>query len=172
MADMKGTASDRRAEDDRARQALHKSQVEDIARLRKLCSCLMDELERDGGDAVTVDELRELLDPSNFEMNSKVRQDKLNAVYRKVISLPDRIQKATTLFGILDKLIRMEREAHGLDKPEAPPKGIEEILAGLNEKIRAYQEEKAAAAEEKPDSGGAAPRAGQQAAMRPDAVGD
>ena len=97
-------------------------------------------------------DLETLLDPSNFEMNSRLRQDQLNAVYRKVISLPDRIKAAKKLIDILERLIRMEREAYGLDQPDPPQKGIEEVLSDLGKKIRAHRAEKELAEKEQQDS--------------------
>jgi hypothetical protein len=172
MADIKEAASAGVTVDAEVRQAILKSQAEDIAKLRKLCSSLMGELERDCGGAAMVDDLETLLDPSNFEINSKVRQDQLNAVYRKAISLPDRIKATTTLIGMQEKLIRMEREAHGLDKPDAPQKGIEEIFSDLGKKIRAHRAEQELADKEKQDSVADSHPVGGQVGMRLDAVGD
>jgi hypothetical protein len=151
MADMKKGASSRVTEDAEARKAILKSQAEDIALLRELYSSHLEALERDCGGAATFD-LETLLDPSNFEMNSRLRQDQLNAVYRKVISFPDRIKAAKKLIDILERLIRMEREAYGLDQPDPPQKGIEEKFAALNEKIRAHRAEKELAEKEQQDS--------------------
>lgn len=172
MADMKKGASQRVTEDAEARKAILKSQAEDIALLRKLCSSLMEQLQRDCGGAAMGDDLETLLDPSNFEINSKLRQDKLNAVYRKVISRPDRIKAAIKLFGMQEKLIRMEREAYSLDQPDPPQKGIEEIFDDLGKKIRAHQAEKELADKEKHDSVADSLPVGGQVVLRPDAVGD
>lgn len=156
MAHMKKGASSRVAEDAEARKAISKSQAEAIALLRGLYSSQLEALERGcGGDEMF--DLETLLDPSNFEINSRLRQDQLNAVYRKVISLPDRIKAAKKLIDILEKLIRMEREAYGLDQPAPPQKGSEEIWEALNEKIRAIKAEKELAEKEQQDSVANAP---------------
>jgi hypothetical protein len=172
MANMKEGASHRVPVDGEARQAILKSHAEDIAIFRALCSSLMKELERDCGGAAMVEEINTLLDPSNFEINSKVRQDKLNAVYRKGISLPDRIKAATALVSMQEKLIRMEREAYGLDKPDAPQKGIEEFLSDLGKKIRAQRDEQELADKEQQDLVADSFPVEGQVAMRLDAVGD
>jgi hypothetical protein len=151
MANMKEGASRRVPVDAEAKQAILKSQAEDIALLRKLYSSHLEALERDCGGAEMSD-LETLLDPSNFEMNSRLRQDQLNAVYHKVISLPDRIKRAKKLIDILEKLIRMEREAYGLDQPAPLQNGSEEILSDLGKKIRAHIAEKERAEKEQHDS--------------------
>lgn len=172
MADMKEGASHRATVEAKARQAIPESQAKDIAMLRQLYSSQMEALERDCGGAAMFDDLETLLDPSNFEINSRLRQDKLNAIYHKVISRPERIKAAIKLFGVQEKLIRMEREAYGLDQPEPPQKGIEEILDDLNKKIRAHKAEKELADKEKHDSVADSLPAVGQVAMRLDAAGD
>jgi hypothetical protein len=157
MENMKAGASHRVTVDAEAKQAILESQAEDIVMLRKLYSSQLEALKRDCGGAGVVDDLETLLDPSNYEMNSKHRQDQLNAVYRKVISLPDRIKAAKKLIDMLEKLIRMEREAYGLDQPEPPQKGIEEVLSELGKKIRAHIAENERAEKEQQDSVADAP---------------
>ena len=91
----------------------------------------MKELEHGRGGAAMFDNLETLLDPSNFEINSKVRRNKLRAIFRKVNSHPARIKAAVTLINGQDKLIRIKRNACVLDKPDASQKGMGQVFEDL-----------------------------------------
>lgn len=85
----------------------------DIQRNRAIVGSLMDELEREVGvEAV------ELLDQLGDLMRSPDDngRDKLNDLYRYVISLPERAKTAKTLTETLRITVDMERQAFGMDK--------------------------------------------------------
>ena len=84
----------------------------DIQRKRAIVARLMDELEAQVGpeNAALLDELGELMrNPDD------AGQDKLNDLYRKVISLPERAKTAKTLAETLRITVDMERQAFGMD---------------------------------------------------------
>lgn len=88
----------------------------DIQRKRSIVTRLMDELERQIGPetAAMLDELGDMLrNPDD------AGQDRLNDLYRKIISLPERAKTAKTLAETLRIAVDMERQAFGMDK-EAP----------------------------------------------------
>lgn len=84
----------------------------DIQRKRSIVARLMDELEAQVGpeNAVLLDELGELM-----RSPDDAGQDKLNDLYRKVISLPERARTAKTLAETLRIAVDMERQAFGMD---------------------------------------------------------
>lgn len=85
---------------------------EDIRRKRAIVARLMDELEAQVGpeNAAILDELGELM-----RSPDDAGQDKLNDLYRKVISLPERARTAKTLAETLRITVDMERQAFGMD---------------------------------------------------------
>lgn len=90
----------------------------DIARSRSLCMTLLGELEAQTGNMPGLVELGEILRQPNEN-----GADRLNDIYRAVISLPERSKTMKALAESLKGLVGMEREAYGLDdkKPEQPP---------------------------------------------------
>ena len=106
----------------------------DISRARKLAMALFAELEAETGNAELFQQLGELLANG---------PDKLNDLYRKVISLPMRVDTGKKLSETLKNLIGLEREAYDLaDNQPPPPPGessgptLEEIRAVLEENGR------------------------------------
>ena len=89
----------------------------DIHRARKLTNSLLDELEKQTGPD-TLAMLNELGDMLRAPDNNGV--DKLNDLYQKVISLPERSRTMKTLAESLQKLVDMEREAFGMDAKVQP----------------------------------------------------
>lgn len=85
---------------------------EDIRRKRVIVARLMDELEAQVGpeNAALLDELGELM-----RSPDDAGQDKLNDLYRKIVSLPERAKTAKTLAETLRITIDMERQAFGMD---------------------------------------------------------
>ena len=80
-----------------------------ISRSRNLTLKLLDELEATTDGAEVFERLGELMhSPDEKGM------DKLNELYRKVISLPSRVGSMKTLSDTLKNLIGLEREAYGL----------------------------------------------------------
>ncbi|MGZ4968026.1 MAG: hypothetical protein ACXV8O_01305 [Methylobacter sp.] len=80
-----------------------------ITRYRNLCEALLSELEIQTGECITFEELGEMMhSPDDKGM------DKLNELYRKVISTPSRVDSTKKLSETLKTLIGLERQAFGL----------------------------------------------------------
>lgn len=90
----------------------------DIALARDLCMTLLQELRAQTGNMPGLIELGEILRQPNDNGS-----DRLNDIYRAVISLPERSKTMKALQDSLRGLVGMEREAYGLDekKPEQAP---------------------------------------------------
>ena len=89
----------------------------DIHRARRLTNALLDELEKqtDPDTLAMLAEMGELL-----RAPDENGVDKLNDLYQKVISLPERSKTMKTLAESLQKLVDMERQAFGMDAKQAP----------------------------------------------------
>lgn len=89
----------------------------DIQRKRSIVARLMDELEAQVGpeNASMLADLGEMM-----RSPGDAGQDKLNDLYRKVISLPERAKTAKTLAETLRITVDMERQAFGMDKDQGP----------------------------------------------------
>ena len=102
----------------------------DIARARKLVSSLLDELSDMTEHKSTFEELGELMHAPDER-----GRDKLNKMYQKVISLPERGVALNTLSAALKTLIMLERQAYHIDgalvDPETP-KDTAEVVRGLD----------------------------------------
>lgn len=95
----------------------------DIASVRKLCMSLFAELE-----AQSQPERREALENLGDLLRAPDQRgmDKLNEVYRAVISLPERTKTLKALAESLKMLIALEREAFGIVSAEGDgPKGVD-----------------------------------------------
>ena len=110
----------------------------DIKTARTLVSKLLEELSTITTENQTLRELGELMHaPDDRGM------DKLNAAYRKVISLPERVTGLNTLSTALKTLIMLERQAFNIEgalvDPEAERpkddvvKGLDKIMDKFNE---------------------------------------
>ena len=88
------------------------SQRKDIQRKRAIVASLMDELETQVGpdNAALLADLGDML-----RSPDENGQDKLNDLYRKIISLPERARTAKTLAETLRIAVDMERQAFGMD---------------------------------------------------------
>ena len=75
-----------------------------------------------------------LLDESGTDHNGTWRKDKLNELYRKVISMNDRIDNIKKLTEIDEKLRKGEREAFGISSGEddKPTSQYEAILRRIH----------------------------------------
>ena len=84
----------------------------DIRRNRAIVARLMDELEAQVGpeNAALLADLGEMM-----RSPDDAGQDKLNDLYRKIISLPERAKTAKTLAETLRITVDMERQAFGMD---------------------------------------------------------
>jgi len=83
----------------------------DIGRLRSLALTLLSELEGQSADPGMLEQLGELLAAPDDK-----GVDKLNDLYRKIISTPSRIDSAKKVAETLRHAIGLEREAFGLDE--------------------------------------------------------
>lgn len=104
----------------------------DIARSRSLFACLMDEMELTTGNKALFEQLGSLLDETSESDSGRIRQDKINEIYSKVISLPGRVDSAKKLVEMLEKLVRMEREAFGIDKEDGADSPLDVALKIIN----------------------------------------
>ena len=88
------------------------SHRKDIQRKRAIVASLMDELEAQVGpdNAALLADLGDML-----RSPDENGQDKLNDLYRKIISLPERAKTAKTLAETLRIAVDMERQAFGMD---------------------------------------------------------
>ena len=82
----------------------------DIARVRNLGLTLLGELESQSADPVMLAQLGELM--ASPDENGV---DKLNDLYKKIISTPSRVDSAKKVAETLRHAIGLEREAYGLD---------------------------------------------------------
>lgn len=87
----------------------------DIARGRKLFGSLLAEIEAETDNLALFQRLGELLDTSGTDENGRNIRDLLNEAYQKVISTTGRVDAAKKLTEMLEKLVRMEREAFGIE---------------------------------------------------------
>ena len=92
----------------------------DIKRARELANLLFSELSAECTDVEALHKLGELmLSPD------KKGQDKLNDLYHKIISMPQRVKSMKDLSDTLKTLIGLEREAYSIkeDEPSSVNKG-------------------------------------------------
>ena len=104
----------------------------DIARTTGLFRALLGELEVATGSIDLFARLGELMDTSGTDDNGRHRRDLLNETYQKVISTAGRIDGAKKVTDMLEKLVRMEREAYGITTVDA---GNADPLASLLKRI-------------------------------------
>jgi len=82
----------------------------DIRRARQITNALFDELAAECADVAALEKLGELM----LQPDDK-GQDKLNEIYQKVISMPERVKSAKALSDALKNLISLERQAYDID---------------------------------------------------------
>lgn len=110
------------------------SHRKDIQRNRSLAGKMLSELEAQTNDPELFEQLAELMaDPDQSGV------DKLNMLYRKVLSLPSRIDSAKKLAETMRVMVALEREAFGVGA-EAPTKAETEVsgevrVSGLSEAL-------------------------------------
>jgi hypothetical protein len=114
----------------------------DITRSRSLFQKLLAEVEAETAALDLFASLGELLDTSGPDKTGAWRQDKLSELYKKVISQTGRIDNAKKLVEVLEKVIKLERQAVGIKDEESEDKGrgIEDTFAALGAKLRAHRE--------------------------------
>ena len=95
----------------------------DIGRARTLTVAMLIELEAQTGNLPALVELGEILRSPN-----EAGSDKLNDLYRAVISLPERTKTVKALSEALKHLVGLEREAYNISGDDRPatyvPKGL------------------------------------------------
>lgn len=103
----------------------------DIRRARELANALFDELSAECSDVAALEKLGELM----IEPDDNGR-DKLNELYRAVISLPERVKSAKALSETLKNLIGLERQAYGLDdmQPNKTASQLSDLMDELSSK--------------------------------------
>ena len=111
------------------------SHRKDIARNRGLANKLLTELEAQVDSPEEFEKLGELMySPDDKGM------DKLNDLYKKVMSLPSRIDGAKKLGETLKVLIALEREAYGVDKEVKQDTGLTGESIATLKKLKAALE--------------------------------
>lgn len=98
----------------------------DITRMRALVLRLLGECEAESGDPVLFAKLGDMLRQPDDN-----GQDRLNDLYQKAISLPQRIKGVKELAETLKVLVAMEREAYGLAEKEALADPLLALLDGM-----------------------------------------
>ncbi|HFF1620516.1 TPA: hypothetical protein ACGBIE_002516 [Yersinia enterocolitica] len=88
----------------------------DIRRAREITNALLDELGTECADVPALEKLGELM----FEPDEK-GQDRLNEIYQKIISMPERVKSVKALSDALKNLISLERQAYNLDEVSKDP---------------------------------------------------
>ena len=87
----------------------------DIRKSKNIVNALFDELELTTDNRELFEQLGELL-----RQESESGQDKLNDIYKKVISLPQRIDGVKKLTDALKTMIGLEREAYDIQSTPTP----------------------------------------------------
>lgn len=92
----------------------------DIRRVRKLANTLFDELAEECSDVGALSQLGEIM-----RKPDEKGMDKLNELYHKIISMPQRVKSMKDLSDTLKTLIALEREAYSIkeDEPSSINKG-------------------------------------------------
>lgn len=109
----------------------------DIGRTRMLFRNLLGELEAETISIDLFQSLGELLDTSGPDATGTWRKDKLNEIYQKVISSGGRIDGAKKLTEMLEKLIKLERQAFGIEDGEGENDAGDTLLKALGAKLKA-----------------------------------
>lgn len=107
----------------------------DIGRARSLFQALLSEVEAVTGDVGLFVELGEIMDKSGPGANGSWVKDKVNELYQRIVSTVGRVDNAKKLTEMLEKLVRLEREAFGItDTAENERGGVEDLLRSLGER--------------------------------------
>lgn len=101
----------------------------DIARLRVIITAQMDELEASSGPE-QAQRLRELGDMLREEDENG--RDKMNDLYRAIISLPERSKVAKQLAETLRIAIDLERREFGMDKADVADDPLTALIKRIN----------------------------------------
>jgi hypothetical protein len=109
----------------------------DIGSTRDLFRSLLTECKAETGTPELFESIAQLLDTSGPDQTGTWRQDKLNEIYKKVISTPGRIESAKKLTEMLEKLVKLERQAFGITDGEDEKEGFDMVIKSLGAKLRA-----------------------------------
>ena len=101
----------------------------------RLISSLLDEIELAFGEPLLY-QLPEVLDQSNFEIESKVRKDKLNAIFQRVIALPTFCKVLDTVLAMQESLLRFELQALDNEKNKRGLERLHKLLGKFEQKAR------------------------------------
>lgn len=107
------------------------SQQGDIQRSRNLMLLLLTEVEITSENKELFDKLGELLDESGPDSNGTWRKDAMNELYKKVVSLTGRVDNSKKLVEMLEKLIKLERQAFGITDVETAASASDDALIRL-----------------------------------------
>lgn len=99
----------------------------DITRARTLAVSLLEELEHQTANRDLYEQLGELL----FAPDAK-GVDRLNEIYRKVISMGGRTSNMKQLADTLKTLVGLEREIYGIDQRRGVEDGLEALLKQID----------------------------------------
>jgi hypothetical protein len=108
----------------------------DIGRSRALFRNLLGEIEAETDSLGLFRTLGELLDESGPDATGTWRKDAINAIYQKVISSAGRIDGAKKLTEMLEKLVKLERQAFGIEDGETEKTGVEDLLKNIGRKLK------------------------------------
>ena len=106
----------------------------DIAETRNLFNALLYEVKDQTFHLEDLERLGELLDETDVNDRGTLIVDKLNQIYRKVISTPGRVDSAKKLSDILSTVIRLEREAFGIGADAGGMDDMESVLDRIAKK--------------------------------------
>lgn len=106
----------------------------DIRKARGITNALFDELSAECADVESLRKLGELMfSPDDYG------RDKLSEIYHSIIAMPERVKSVKALSEAMKNLIGLERQAYGLDAPDADKqkplaeKSDDELTRRLNE---------------------------------------
>lgn len=106
----------------------------DLARIARLRDNLIGEIEVITDNLELFRQLGELLDKSTTDKDGKKIQDRMNAIYKRVIDMSERIDNAKKIAEIDERVRKGEREAFGIDKSENDKgNAVDALLKRINE---------------------------------------
>jgi hypothetical protein len=101
---------------------------QDIGRTKSLFRNLLGELESLTDNQDLFHELGELMDKSDNDASGNWKADKQNELYLKIVSLTGRVGNSKELVGMLEKLVKLEREAFGISGQEQEASSLDQLL--------------------------------------------
>jgi len=100
---------------------------------QKLTQAMAAELESMTGNPALFQQLGEMFDAGP---DGKGRDDKLNEAYHRVIAMPGRVDHMRKLVETFERLVKLERQAFGLDNPMEKPPEVPDTPALTNDLAR------------------------------------